>query len=99
MLQKKPSVTRNNLDDYLKENNIICNPKMEVVSHNLLTKLIEGNFGIGLVTKEFINDKLNKTLFEININEKVPKRQLGYAIKNDTIPSFTTKKFIELLKN
>jgi len=98
LLQKKPSVTRNNLDDYLKENNIICNPKMEVVSHNLLTKLVEGNFGIGLVTKEFINDKLNKTLFEININEKVPKRQLGYAIKNDTIPSFTTKKFIELLK-
>ena len=98
LLQKKPSVTRNNLDDYLKENNIICNPKMEVVSHNLLTKLIEGDFGIGLVTKEFINAKLNKSLFEIKVNCMIPKRKLGFAIKNDTYPSFTTKKFIELLK-
>lgn len=98
LLQKKPSVTRNNFDDYLKENNLVCNPKMEVVSHNLLTKLVEGNFGIGLVTKEFVKDKLNKSLFEIKIKETIPKRQLGYAIKNDTYPSFTTTKLIELLK-
>lgn len=98
LLQKKPSVTRNNFDDYIKEKNIIFNPKMEIVSHNLLTKLIEENFGIGLVTKEFISDKLNKSLFEINIPENIPKRKLGFAVKNDTFPSFTTKKFIELLK-
>lgn len=98
LLQKKPSVTRGNFDDYIKENNFVCNPKMEVVSHNLLTKLVESNFGIGLVTKEFIKDKLNKSLFEIKIPESIPKRQLGFAIKNDTYPSFTTKKFIELLK-
>lgn len=98
LLQKKPSVTRNNFDEFLKDNKLICNPKMEVVSHNLLIKLIESNFGIGLVTKEFINDKLNKTLYEIKIKENIPKRQLGYAIKNDIIPSFTTKKFIELLE-
>ena len=71
---------------------------MEIVSHNLLTKLIEENFGIGLVTKEFISDKLNKSLFEINIPENIPKRKLGFAVKDDTFPSFTTKKFIELLK-
>lgn len=98
LIQKNPSVTRNNFDDYLKDNNINCNIKMEVVSHNLLTRLIESDFGIGLVTKEFIKDKLNKTLFEINISKSIPKRQLGYVIKKDTIPSFTAKKFIELLK-
>jgi len=98
ILQKRPSVTRNNFDNYLKEKNISCNPKMEVVSHNLLTKLVEGNFGIGLVTREFIKDNLNKSLFEIKIPDTIPKRQLGYAIKNDIYPSFTTKKFIELLK-
>ena len=99
LLQKKPSVTRNNFDDYLKENKLICNPKMEVVSHNLLIKLVENNFGIGLVTKEYIQDKINKSLFEIKIKQNIPKRQLGFAIKNDTYPSFTTKKFIELLKD
>lgn len=97
ILQKKPSVTRNNFDDYLKEKKLICNPKMEVVSHNLLTKLIESNFGIGILTKEFIKDKINNTLYEIEISNQIPKRKLGYVIKNDTYPSFTTKKFIDLL--
>lgn len=97
ILQKRPSVTRTNFDYYLKENNLNCNFKMEVVSHNLLTKLVENNFGIGLVTKEFVKDKLNDTIFEINVSDKVSKRKLGYAIKKDTYPSFTTNKFIELL--
>lgn len=98
LLQKKPSVTRTNFDNFLKDNMITCNPKMEVVSHNLLVKLVEGNFGIGIATKEFIEDKLGKTLFEIECNVNIPKRSLGFIIKNDTYPSFTTKKFIELLK-
>ena len=98
ILQKSPSVTRSNFDDYLKEKDLVCNPKMEVASHNLLVKLVESNFGIGLLTKEFIKDKLNKTLFEIKINESIPKRKLGYVIKKDTYPTFTTKKFIELIK-
>lgn len=99
LLQRSPSVTRVNFDNYVKDNNLVCNPKMEVVSHNLLVKLIESDFGIGLVTKEFVMDKLNNTLFEIKTLEKVPKRKLGYALKNDRIPSFTTKKFIDLLKD
>lgn len=98
LLQKRPSVTRNNFDEYIKEKGLVCNPKLEVVSHNLLIKLVEGNFGIGLVTKEYIKDKLNKTLFEIKIPERIPHKKLGFAIKNDKYPSFTTKKFIELLK-
>lgn len=98
ILQKKPSVTRTNLDNYFIERNLKYNPKMEVVSHSLLTNLIEANFGIGLVTKEFIKDKLNHTLFKIDIKEQIPKRSLGYAIKNEIYPNFTTKKFIELLK-
>lgn len=98
LLQKKPSVTRTNFDNYLKEKQLACNSKMEVVSHNLLTNLVEANFGIGLVTKEFVKNKLNKSLFEIKIPDSIPNRKLGFATKKDTYPSFTTKKFIELLK-
>ena len=99
LLQKFPSVTRNNFNEFIKQNNLECNPKMEVVSHGLLTQLAENNFGIALLTKEFIKDKLNKTLFEIKTNIKIPKRKLGYAIKNNSIPSFTASKFIEILTN
>lgn len=98
LLQKLPSVTRENFNKFLKNNNLECNIKMEVVSHNLLSKLAENDFGIALLTKEFINDKLGKELFQIKTNLEIPKRTLGYAIKSDSYPSFSTKKFIETLK-
>ena len=99
LLQKNPSITRNNFDQFLKENNLVCNPKMEVVSHGLLTELAENGFGVALLTKEFIKDKLNKSLYEINVNVNIPKRKLGYAIKKNSIPSFTATKFIDILLN
>lgn len=99
LLQKAPSVTRTNFNNYLKENNLECTPKMEVVSHSLLTSLAENGFGISLLTKNFIEEKLGSTLYEINIKEKLPERSLVYAIKIGTLPSFTTTKFIEVLKN
>ena len=98
LLQKYPSVNRTNFNNYLKEYNLSCTPKMEVVSHSLLTSFTENGFGIGLLTKEFIKDKLNKTLFEIKTSVKIPKRTLVYATKSNSIPSFTTVKFIEILK-
>lgn len=98
LLQKLPSVTRTNFNEFLKNNNLECNIKMEVVSHNLLSKLAENDFGIALLTKEFISDKLGEELFEIKTNLEIPKRTLGYAIKCDSYPSFSTNKFIEILK-
>lgn len=97
LVQKKPSVTRMNFDKYIKEKNISYRPKMEVVSHALLTKLVEEDFGVGVLTKEFIEDKLGESLFEIETNIKIPSRKLGYAIKKDTYPTFTTKSFLEQL--
>lgn len=98
ILQKAPSVTRNNFNDFLEKENLICNPFMEVVSHRLLSELVINGFGIGLVTKEFINSELNNKLFELKTNLNIPTRKLGYAIKKDTYPTFSTLKFMELLK-
>ena len=99
LLQQYPSNTRVNFNKFLEDNNLSCTPKMEVVSHNLLAKLAENNMGIALLTKEFITDKLDKTLFKINNNVEIPNRLLGYATKKDCITSFTASKFIDLLKN
>ena len=98
LLQKSPSVTRDNFDKYLKDNNLVCESFMEIVSHNLLIKMTENGFGIALLTREFIDDKIENTLFEIKTPITIPKRKLGYAIKNNSVPSFTTKRFIELLE-
>ena len=97
LIQKNPSITRTNFNKFIKDNNLEYKIKMEAVSHSLLTKLTENNFGISLLTKEFIKDKLNNTLYEVITNKEIPSRSLVYAIKQDTYPSFTTSKFIDLL--
>lgn len=98
IIQKSPSVTRTNFDNLIREKNVEFNPKIEVVSHSLLTKFAENNFGIAILTKEFISEKLNKTLYEIKTNIEIPKRNLGYAVKKGSIPSFSANKFINVLK-
>ena len=98
LLQKSPSVTRVNFDKFISENNYEFDCKMEIVSHRLLVNFIENGFGIGLVTKEYVKDKLGKSLFEVETKYKIPTRKLSFAIKNDVYPTFCTKKFIELLK-
>ena len=98
LLQKHPSVTRVNFNKFIEQNNLTYKTKMEVVSHSLLTNLTKNNFGISVLTKEYILNDLNKTLFEIKTDIKIPPRKLVYAIKQDTYPTFSSQKFIDILK-
>ena len=98
LIQKYPSETRKNFDNYVKEKNLNPNIYMEIVSHNLLVKFAKNGLGIALVTKEFIKSDLNKELYIIDNNYKIPKRDLGYIVKKNSIPSFATEEFIKLLK-
>ena len=99
LLQKAPSVTRVNFDKFINDNNLSYKINMEVVSHGLLKQLVKGGFGVGVLTKEFIKEDLNKTIFEINTEKEIYVRELGYAIKKDIYPTYTTTKFIEILKD
>lgn len=98
LFQKKPSNTREYLDNFLKANNEFLLPKMEVVSYNLIMDFVSAGFGIGYATKEFIKEELeSKKLYEINITPKVPKRYIGIATLNNTIPNYSVKKLIDLM--
>lgn len=99
--QKEPSNTRAFLNKYMKENNIDFKPDIEIVSYNLVVEFIKAGFGIGYVTKEFIKNELkNNELYEIEVNPKIPTRDLGIiTLKNNTL-NYAASKFIEIvLKN
>lgn len=98
LFQKNPSNTRNYLDKYLKDNNVNLIPKMEIVSYNLIMEFIKIGFGIGYATKEFIKDELNnKSLYEIEVTPKVPKRSIGIVTLDRTVPNYSVKKLISLM--
>lgn len=100
LFQKSPSNTRKYLDNYLKDNNVILHPKTEIVSYNLIMEFVKSGFGIGYATKEFIKSELNnKTLYEIKVTPKVPKRYIGIVTLNQSVPNYSSKKLIDMMLN
>lgn len=100
LFQKAPSNTRQYLDSYLKDNNLVLHPKTEIVSYNLIMEFVKSGFGIGYATKEFIKDELNnKSLYEIKVTPKVPKRYIGIVTLNQSIPNYSVKKLINIMLN
>ena len=91
IIQKNPSVMRRNFDKCI---DFEFSPKMEVVSHSLVCKLVSNGFGIGLVTKEFVND-----FYEVKSNILIPSRRVVYGIKDDRECSFSCSEFIKMLRD
>ncbi len=99
LFQKLPSNTRQYLDSYLKDNNVILYPKTEIVSYNLIMEFVKSGFGIGYATKEFIKEELeNKSLYEIKVTPSIPKRFIGVVTLNNSIPNYSVKKLIDIMK-
>lgn len=100
ILPSSSSNSRIHLNKYLKENKCDINPKLEVVSYNLIIDLIKAGFGIGYATKEFISDELNnKSLYEIKIDNNISKRTIVIATINKKEPNYSSKKLIEMITN
>ena len=100
IFQAKGSNTRNFLDNFLKEKNITLKPNIELASYSLVTEFCKAGFGIGYAVKEFIQKDVNeRKIFTLNIKENIPERYIGYAISNKHLPSFSTKKLIEIITN
>lgn len=100
IFQAKGSNTRNFLDNFLKEKNITLKPNIELASYSLVTEFCKAGFGIGYAVKEFIQKDLNEgKIFSLKIKENIPERYIGFAISNKHLPSFSTKKLIEIITN
>ena len=100
IFQKSPSNTRKYLDTFLNDNNIEILPKYDVVSFNLVKDMTKMGLGIGYITREFAEEELkNGELFELNTDIKIPSRHIGIATLSNTIPSFATRSFIDIILN
>lgn len=95
LLQAHGSNIRSNIDDIASKLGFKFKPKMELASNTLVKDFALVGFGIGLVTKEYLDDT---NYIEVRTNPKINNRYIGLLyLKNKTLnPS--SKKFIELLK-
>lgn len=99
ILISQGSNTRYFLDKICLENGALLKPEMELTSHSLVTQFTKIGFGIGFVTKEYLENELEDgTLFEIQLKEKIESRYIGLIYMKNRTLSKTSQKFLELLK-
>jgi len=98
IIQTKGSNTREFLDNFAKDNNVLLKPNIEIASYNLVIEFTKIGLGIGYATKDYIKDLLdNKTLYELKIKENIPSRYIGIALSKNHLPNFSTKKLLEII--
>jgi len=99
ILQTKGSNSRDFIEKIEEDNGIIFNNNIESSSYTLISEFAKMGLGVGICTKEYIeNDLNNKTLFEIKLKEKLPERFIAIATLKNQMSSFSTKKLIEIIK-
>jgi DNA-binding transcriptional LysR family regulator len=79
---------------------IRISPEFELGSHQLLLEFAKINLGIACVTKEFSQEYLNSgLLYEVQLNEEIPKRSIGVCFLKGVSLSIASTKFIEIMES
>ena len=99
MLLDKNNMTRQYIDDYLQENQIIIKDSIDISDMDLLIDFARIGVGVSCVIKNFVREDLeNGTLMEIPLGFPIHKREVGFAYKTTTKPSKSLAEFIHFYK-
>ena len=99
MLLDKNNMTRQYIDDYLQENQIIIKDSNDISDMDLLIDFARIGVGVACVIKNFVREDLeNGTLMEIPLGFPIHKREVGFAYKTTTKPSKSLAEFIHFYK-
>ena len=98
MLLDKENMTRQYINDYLKEHAIEPNNLIEISSMDLLIDFAKISLGIACVIKKFVEKELDDgSLIHIPLPCPIHKRQVGFAWPADITPSPSVKEFLDFL--
>jgi len=100
MLLDKNNVTRRYIDDYFQENLIDVSDTIDISDMGLLIDFAKIGVGVACVIKSFVSRELSKgKLVEIPLEIAIPKREVGFAYKENVKHSKALESFIEFYKN
>lgn len=100
MLLDKNNVTRRYIDDYFQENLINVSDTIDISDMGLLIDFAKIGVGVACVIKSFVSRELSKgKLVEIPLEIAIPKREVGFAYKENVKHSKALESFIDFYKN
>ena len=87
------SLINNKKTDFLK-----YNAHINLASHSLVYEFVKEGFGLGVVIREFIEEKLNsKDLYEIKLLEKFEPVNLIMITNKSTFPTYATSQLMNII--
>lgn len=99
MLLDKNNMTRQYIDDYLQENQIVIKDSIDISDMDLLIEFARIGVGVACVIRNFVKSDLeNGTLIEIPLGFPIHKREVGFAYKTSIKPSKSLAEFIRFYK-
>lgn len=100
MLLDKNNMTRQYIDDYLQENQIVIRDSIDISNMDLLIDFARIGVGVACVVKSFVADDLESgALLEIPLGIPIHKREVGFAYRTNMKPSKSLAEFIRFYKN
>lgn len=97
MLQSDSS-TRKSIDAFFNIKGLTCSPEIELESLDLLVEFAKIGTGIAYVLKESALDTIeNGQLFEVQLEETLPQREVGIVTMRKVILSKAVNSFIDIL--
>ncbi len=87
------SLLNDDVSDFLK-----CNAHINLASHSLVYEFVKEGFGLGIVIKEFIEEKINeKDLYEIKLIEKFEEVNLIMITNKSIFPTYATSQLMNII--
>jgi LysR family transcriptional regulator, transcriptional activator of the cysJI operon len=97
---EKKSNSRIYVENFFKKKGFHVSPVFELGSYDLVLDFTKINLGISCVIKEFSMDYLERgDLYEIKLEEEIPKRSIGICHLKNVPLSRAAKEFVERINN
>lgn len=90
--------SRRFIDEYLMTKNVVLMPEFELAMSDIIVKFAGRNLGIGCVVSDFAQDTIaDGTLFELQFEEKIPKRHFCIITGNHNPISTAAKELLAMM--
>ncbi|KKK38076.1 hypothetical protein WQ57_11365 [Mesobacillus campisalis] len=84
------------VENFFKKRGFHLSPVFELGSYDLVLEFTKANLGISCVIKEFSRHYLERgDLYEIRLEEEIPKRSIGICYLKNVPLSRAAKKFVD----
>ncbi len=95
---EKNTSTRKYLDIFMEQKGISLEPEFELATSDMIVQFALRNLGIGCVVRDFAQEALSKgDLFELTLDEVIPKREICVVINEKFMMSNAAKHMLDML--